>query len=86
MKAEITYNAGASYRIKEAKFKRGITKLVTDSTVIQKCQATAGFSVRILEEDKPVKPKLTAKAKAKATKIREVEIVPKMKGKAKKDK
>jgi len=86
MKAEITYNAGASYRIKAMKFNRGVTKPVTDSAVIKKCQATAGFSVRVLEEDKPAKQKLTAKEKNRATKVVEVEAVPKFKNKVKKDK
>ncbi len=67
MKAEVTYNAGKSYRIKGTKFEQGKTKVVTDAATIKKCQMTAGFSVRVLEAAKP------PKKKAKSRRIREVE-------------
>lgn len=56
MRAEVTYNAGRSYRIKSHVFKQGKTVVVKDSAVILKCEATAGFSVRRLKD--------TAKSKA----------------------
>jgi hypothetical protein len=55
MKAEITYNAGKSYRIKATKFEQGKTKIVTDPGLVKRCQQTAGFCVRVLEDSKPVK-------------------------------
>lgn len=67
MKAECTYNSGRTYRIKGVKFEQGKTKLITDSATIRKCQQTAGFSVRVLEEDD--KP---AKRKGKSRRVREV--------------
>jgi hypothetical protein len=57
MKAEVTYNAGKTYRIKGTKFEQGKTRVITDSGMIKKCQMTAGFSVRIMEADKPRKKK-----------------------------
>lgn len=57
MKAEVTYNAAKTYRVKGTKFAQGKTKIVTDPAMIKKCQTTAGFSVRILEAEEPKKKK-----------------------------
>lgn len=48
MLAEVTYNAGKTYRLKQYKFEQGKTVLVKDGDVIKRCQATAGFAVRVL--------------------------------------
>lgn len=56
MLAEVTYNAGKSYRLKNYKFLQGKTVLVKDAAVIDRCRATAGFAVHVLtkkdQEDK----------------------------------
>lgn len=57
MKAEITYTAGRSYRVKGTRFERGKTKVVTDSALVKKCQQTVGFNVRVIEPDKKVRRK-----------------------------
>lgn len=76
--AEITYNAGRSYRIKSTKFVQHRTEVVTDPDVIARCQITAGFSVRILQEKgekkviaKPKKVKKAPPAEVKEKVVRE---------------
>lgn len=65
MTAEITYNAGLSYRLKNYRFRQGIMLVVTDPAVIQRCQETAGFSVRLIKT--VVKPKVKVAAPVAST-------------------
>lgn len=53
-KAEVTLWGAKSYAVGKHKFKQGHTQLVTDDAVIQRCQATSGFSVQLLAQ-KPVR-------------------------------
>jgi hypothetical protein len=70
VKAEITYNAGASYRFVGipgpiVKFRQNKTQTVTDSQLIKAAQNTKGFTVRILEAERP--PKKQRRTKKKRT-------------------
>lgn len=54
-RAEITYNAGVSYRIGLYRFPKGVTVNVHDEDVIQRAETTCGFSVyRTEDPDAPV--------------------------------
>jgi hypothetical protein len=75
MKAEITYNAGASYRVKAHKFPRGRTVLVTDRDVILKCQQTTGFSVNVLERKSKKKSDTLLKKKGVKKSKKVVDVV-----------
>lgn len=77
--AQITYNAGKSYRIGRQRFFQGVTETVDDPEIIERCKATKGFAVfeptaeekpkakkRIMlraAEADPPKKKVTKKAK-----------------------
>jgi len=72
MVAEITYNAGKSYRIKATKFLQHKTEVVTDPDVIKRCQMTAGFAVRIVQPERKKKAALKKTAPAAKKTVREV--------------
>ena len=55
MIAEVTYNAGASYRFFgfDVLFLKDQTKTIDNADLIEKALNTPGFTVRVLEYDKP---------------------------------
>lgn len=50
MKAEITYNGARSYLVGGVKFIDGVTRVVEESALIERCKNTAGFSVHVVKE------------------------------------
>jgi len=62
MQAEITYNGGKSYRVKNHIFKLGQTVIVDDAEVIGLLMNTTGFAIRVTKEkDASPKPMIAAK-------------------------
>lgn len=56
MRAEVTLNRGHTYRFSNHSrivFRKNKTQIVKDPALVRACQATAGFSVRVIEEAKP---------------------------------
>lgn len=64
MKAEITYTVGRSYKLGSFTFLQGKTLIVHNPKVIQRCQCTVGFSVRILDDIPPASTSAPVKEKA----------------------
>jgi hypothetical protein len=75
MRAEITYNGGASYSIRGYKFLRGKTVVVNNPEVIERLAHMVGFSVRRLatEEKKKVVKKVVKKVAPETRRVRDEE-------------